>query len=206
MIGRLTGTLLEKKPPMVLVDVGGVGYEVFAPMTTLYNLPETGSTVTLLTHFVVREDAQLLYGFLNEVDRQLFRDLIKVNGVGPRTGLAILSGMEAKTLVVCIQNGDTAMLSKIPGIGKKTSERLVIEMRDRIKGWDKTMSSISPIALGVSANEAHLGNAQSDAVSALVALGYKLAEATKMVAPFIDAGHQSEVLIKMALQKKVARP
>ena len=132
MIGQLRGTLLEKQPPRLLVDVAGVGYEVEAPMTVFYDLPESGAELTLYTHFVVREDAQLLYGFTGRYERELFRSLIKVNGVGPKMALAILSGIEADRLAACIRDQDTTSLVKVPGIGKKTAERLVIEMSDRL--------------------------------------------------------------------------
>lgn len=136
MIGQLRGTLLEKRPPVLLLDVNGVGYEVEAPMTVFYDLPDTGESLTLHTHFVVREDAQLLYGFADRYERELFRALIKVNGVGPKMALAILSGIEADRLAQCIHDQDTTSLVKVPGIGKKTAERLVIEMRDRLDKID----------------------------------------------------------------------
>jgi len=132
MIGYLRGNLLEKRPPWLLLDVGGVGYEVEAPMTVFYELAEAGDSVQLYTHLVVREDAQLLYGFANRYERELFRALIKVNGVGPKMALAILSGIEAGRLAQCIEQQDVSALVKVPGVGKKTAERLVIEMSDRL--------------------------------------------------------------------------
>ncbi len=132
MIGSLRGTLLEKHPPLLLVDVQGVGYEVHAPMTTFYQLPALGSDIHLHTHFVVREDAQLLYGFIDKSTRELFRELIRINGLGPKMALAILSALDASELVLCIQNNQINTLTKVPGIGRKTAERLLVEMRDRI--------------------------------------------------------------------------
>ena len=135
MIGRIRGTLVYKQPPDILVEAGGVGYEVQVPMTTLFQLPELGEELTLVTHFVVREDAQLLYGFIQERDRQLFRQLIKVNGVGPKLALTILSGMDSASFARCVQRDDITSLVALPGVGKKTAERLLIEMRDKLKDW-----------------------------------------------------------------------
>ena len=167
MIGQLRGTLLEKRPPVLLLDVNGAGYEVEAPMTVFYSLPETGEPLTLHTHFVVREDAQLLYGFADRYERELFRALIKVNGVGPKMALAILSGIEADRLAQCIHDQDTTSLVKVPGIGKKTAERLVIEMRDRLDKIDG-----GPVSLPGQTPLAQPDDARSDAIAALEALGY----------------------------------
>jgi len=135
MIGRIRGNLIHKQPPVILVEVGGVGYELQVPMTTLFQLPELGTEVSLVTHFVVREDAQLLYGFIHEADRTLFRQLIKVSGVGPKLALTILSGMDSNSFVRCVQRDDISSLVALPGVGKKTAERLLVEMRDRLQDW-----------------------------------------------------------------------
>jgi Holliday junction DNA helicase RuvA len=161
MIGRISGKLIEKNPPQILVDVGGVGYEIDVPMSTFYNLPEIGAGVTLLTHFVVREDAQLLYGFLTAAERSVFRLLIKISGIGARTALSILSGMTVQMLAQAIAAQDSAMLTRIPGIGKKTAERLVLELKGKL-GAD-----LEGVSLAGAQSEA-----KSDIVSALVALGY----------------------------------
>ena len=195
MIGRLKGILLEKQPPHLLLDVNGVCYEVDAPMTTFYELPEVGSAVVLHTHFVVREDAQLLYGFLRQSDRGLFRTLIKISGVGPKMALAILSGMSADEFVGCVQSGDSAALTRVPGIGKKTAERLVVEMRDRVKDWQGV--ALPPDAAPVAPTA---DDALKDAVSALVALGYKPQEASRMVARVESEGLGSEEIIRQALR------
>ncbi len=166
MIGRIEGRLIEKNPPQVLVDVHGVGYEIDVPMSTFYNLPAVGQTVVLLTHFVVREDAQLLYGFASAKERSVFRILIKISGIGARTALAILSGMSVEALAQAVSMQDTAMLTRVPGIGKKTAERLVLELKGKL-GADLT----GP-ALGTTPNDA-----RSDIAAALVALGYSEKEA-----------------------------
>ena len=197
MIGRLRGKLLEIQPPDILLDVAGVGYEVQVPMTTLYELPEVGSELSLFTHFVVREDAQLLFGFLQERDRSLFRHLIKVNGVGPKLGLAILSGLDAASFARAVQREDTSALVQLPGVGRKTAERLLIEMRDKLADWLLELDE-APVA----------GKAidiESEAESALVALGYKPAEASKAVAAANDGTiERSEDLIRRALQSMVS--
>jgi Holliday junction DNA helicase RuvA len=160
MIGRLVGTLAAKSPPQVLVDVHGVGYEVDVPMSTFYHLPALGQPVTLLTHFVVREDAQLLYGFGSETERGAFRELVKISGVGPRTALAILSGLSAADLAQAVTAQDAGRLVKVPGIGKKTAERLLLELRGKLG------AELAPVA-GPAASDA-----QNDIVQALLALGY----------------------------------
>ncbi len=199
MIGRLKGTLLEKQAPRLLLDVNGVCYEIDAPMTTFYELPAVGSAVILHTHFVVREDAQLLYGFLRESDRSLFRTLIKISGVGPKLALAILSGMSADEFVGCVQGGDSAALTRVPGVGKKTAERLVVEMRDRVKDWQGV--SLSPDAVSTAGEPA--ADALKDAISALVALGYKPQEASRMVNAVESEGLASEDVIRLALRAVV---
>jgi len=200
MIGQLRGTLLEKRPPVLLLDVGGVGYEVEAPMTVFYDLPDAGAELTLHTHFVVREDAQLLYGFADRYERELFRALIKVNGVGPKMALAILSGIEADRLARCIQDQDTPSLVKVPGIGKKTAERLVIEMSDRLDKIDG-----GPVSLPGRVDTRQPDDARSDAIAALEALGYRNKDAAAAVAKAADEdGLSSEQLIRKAL-KSLAR-
>jgi len=196
MIGRLHGVLLAKKPPQLLIDVAGMGYEVSAPMTTFYELPEIGNEITLHTHLAVREDAHVLYGFLREQDRLLFRTLIKVSGVGPKLALAILSGMSADEFAGLVQIGDSAALTKLPGVGKKTAERLVIEMKDRLKDWQGvTMAPETSTSSAVPAN-----NTVKDAVSALVSLGYKPQEASRMVSQVESDGLSSEEMIRLALR------
>jgi len=198
MIGRLRGTLAEKQPPKLLLDVGGVGYEVEAPMSTFYQLPEIGQELTLLTHMVVREDAQLLFGFASESERQLFRTLIKVNGVGAKLALTILSGIAADEFARAVQDGDAATLVRLPGIGKKTAERLIVEMRDRLSDWQPA-ATLQPGAESVITRP----NAVQDAVSALIALGYKPPEASRLVGQVDSDGLASEMIIKAALKISV---
>ncbi len=200
MIGRLTGVLVHKQAPELLLDVNGVGYEVSAPMTTFYKLPEEGQTLSLHTHLVVREDAQLLYGFYDIVERSLFRLLIKINGVGPKLALAILSGIDAKAFVQCIHDGDSSTLVKVPGVGKKTAERLVIEMRDKIKDWSGDSAASSEKGVIGLEDLIPESSARTDAESALQALGYKAADAAKAIAQIKDADLSSEELIRLALQ------
>ncbi len=201
MIGRLTGILLEKNPPELLVDVNGVGYEVEAPMSTFYQLSAVGEKVTLHTHLIVREDAQFLCGFATESERYLFRSLIKVNSVGAKLALAILSGISAREFARCIHDRDVTALTCLPGVGKKTAERLIIEMRDRLKDLD-IGSDIESLA--VDGNEAKPnGNAARDALSALVALGYKPQEASRLLQNIDTAGQDSEAIIKAALKEAV---
>jgi len=195
MIGRLNGKIIHKHPPQLLIDVQGVGYEVDAPMSTFYQLPDIGSEVTLHTHMVVREDAQLLYGFASETERTLFRHLIKINGVGPKLALTILSGMGADEFVACVQDGDAAALVRMPGIGKKTAERLIIELRDKLK--DAQPQSESSPALAVKSADSSPIN---DAVSALIALGYKPQEASRMVRTVSTDGLGTEEIIRLSLQ------
>jgi len=201
MIGRLKGIIIEKQAPALLIDVGGVGYEVEAPMTTFYRIPEIGKEVVLHTHFVVREDAQLLYGFFEKDERELFRLLIKVNGVGPKMALAILSGMEGAEFVRCVQDHDTNTLVKLPGVGKKTAERLVIEMQDRVKAF--THLAPMPELAATSRPERSLRAEIDDAESALIALGYKPAEAAKAIAALDTEGLKSEEIIRQALKRMV---
>ena len=201
MIGRLKGTLVEKQPPHLLVDVNGVGYELEVPMTTLYRLPSLGEPVTLHAHLVVREDAHLLYGFAEKRERELFRELIRLNGVGPKLALALMSGLEVDELVRCVQAGDTSTLVKVPGVGKKTAERLLVELKDRFKAWE-TVPSIATLVVEPRAGVA-VSSAESDAVSALISLGFKPQEASKAVAAVQEDGLSSEELIRRSLKGMV---
>jgi len=198
MIGRLRGKLLVKHAPALLLDVGGVGYELEAPMTTFYELPEVGSEVTLHTHLLVREDAHLLYGFASEQERRMFRALIKVSGVGAKLALALLSGMPAQEFAQTVQHNDIARLTRVPGVGKKTAERLIVEMRDRLPDLGLAVPS-APNAQTASAITGQT-DAIKDAVSALIALGYKPQEASRMVNAVDSAGKPSEDIIRQALK------
>ena len=188
MIGFLRGRILRRQPPHLLIDVQGVGYEVEAPMSTFYSLPEAGAEVMLYTHLVVREDAHVLFGFGTETERHLFRALIRVNGVGPRLALTILSGMSVDNFVRCVRDNDSAALTRLPGIGKKTAERLVVEMRDRLEDT------------GVDATAGAAMNPRDEALSALVSLGYKPPEASRMLQAIKETGISSAELIRRALQ------
>nr|WP_239481955.1 Holliday junction branch migration protein RuvA [Pseudomonas insulae] len=198
VIGRLRGTLAEKQPPSLILDVNGVGYELEVPMTTLYRLPGVGEPVTLHTHLVVREDAHLLYGFYEKRDRELFRELIRLNGVGPKLALALMSGLEVDELVRCVQAQDTSALIKVPGVGKKTAERLLVELKDRFKAWE-TMPAIAPLVAEPRGGAA-VSSAENDAVSALITLGFKPQEASRAVAAIQEPGLSSEELIRRALK------
>lgn len=202
MIGRLTGALVEKNPPEIMIDVGGVGYELEAPLSTCYKLPAIGAQVSLLTHLAIREDAHVLYGFGTSAERLLFRNLIKVSGVGAKLALLILSGMSVEGFAACVQRGDTDALVKLPGIGKKTAERLLVEMRDRIAKLDLGGVSMSTGELpGMSAK---VEDAREEAISALTALGYKVQEASRMVRAVKEEGLSSEAIIRKALQSSVS--
>lgn len=203
MIGRIRGVLVHKQPPDILVDVAGVGYELQVPMTTLFQLPDVGSDVTLVTHFVVRDDAQLLYGFYEERDRFLFRQLIKVNGVGPKLALTILSGMDAVSFARCVQRDDISSLVALPGVGKKTAERLLIEMRDKLQAWlVEAEAGGAPDAAAPEGEPAP--DIVADAEGALIALGYKPQEASRMVSAVNDDSiDDSEELIRRALKSMV---
>ena len=195
MIGRLHGVLLRKEPPALLVDAGGVGYELEAPMTTFYDLPAVGEPVTLYTHLVVRQDAHLLYGFVRESQRRLFRELLKVNGVGPRVALAVLSGLSDAEFSRCVVDEDIARLTKVPGIGRKTAERLVIELRDKLPKDIPMPSSTTAPAVPLAP-----GDPVSEAVSALVSLGYKPNEASRAVRSVATQGLGAEEIIRQALK------
>ncbi|WP_440057693.1 Holliday junction branch migration protein RuvA [Pseudomonas fragariae (ex Marin et al. 2024)] len=199
MIGRLRGSLVEKQPPHLVLDVNGVGYEVEVPMTTLYRLPHVGETVTLHTHLVVREDAHLLYGFYEKRERELFRELIRLNGVGPKLALALMSGLEVDELVRCVQAQDTSALTRIPGVGKKTAERLLVELKDRFKAWEALPGTFTLVSNGPNQAEP-VASAESDAVSALISLGYKPQEASKAVSAIKEKDLSSADLIRRALK------
>lgn len=197
MIGRLRGKLLAKQAPHILIDVQGVGYEVEVPLTTYFKLPALGDEVVLHTHLIVREDAHVLYGFTAESDRALFRELIKVNGVGAKLAAAILSGIAVDEFARCVRDNDLARLTRLPGIGKKTAERLVIEMRDRLKIKVAPMTGLATEAGDASAFEP---DPIDDAVSALIALGYKPPDASCMVSRVKAEGLGCEEIIRRALQ------
>ena len=199
MIGRLRGTLAEKQPPHLILDVNGLGYELEVPMTTLYRLPPVGQAVTLHTHLVVREDAQLLYGFFEKRERELFRELIRLNGVGPKLALALMSGLDVDELVRCVQAQDTSALTRVPGVGKKTAERLLVELKDRFKAWETAPAMFELMPTGPD-HAAPVATAEADAVSALISLGYKPQEASKAVSAIQTKGLSSEELIRRALK------
>lgn len=195
MIGRIRGKILEKSPPLIVIDIHGLGYEVFAPMTTFYHLPDIGAEVNLLTHQVVREDAHILYGFISAAERELFRILIKVSGIGPKLAITILSGIEPEQFIACVQQEDADRLTIIPGIGKKTAERLIIETRDAINKLEITEHP------GISLNNESSANRNFiDAISALTALGYKPHEAKRAINAVHAPEHSSETLIRLALK------
>jgi Holliday junction DNA helicase RuvA len=188
VIGSLAGIIALKTPPSLMLEVGGVGYELEAPMSTFYTLPAVGQSTRLLTHLVVREDAQLLYGFGSVAERTLFRNLLKVSGVGPRIALAILSGVTVDAFAQCVQAQDVSTLTRIPGIGRKIAERLIVEMRDRlVVGADPHAGTVAPVG------------AEAEAYSALVALGYRPAEAVRLLKS-AGTGGSTEELIRRALQ------
>jgi Holliday junction DNA helicase RuvA len=191
MIGSLRGRIASKTPPQLTVDVGGLGYELEAPMSTFFHLPAVGEEVRLLTHLVVREDAHVLYAFGTEEERRLFRSLIKVSGVGPKIALALLSGISVPAFAECVQREDIAALTRIPGVGRKTAERLIVEMRDRL--------SAPPAGSGAAAGPAG-ASAETEAYGALVALGYRPAEATRLLKAVGPGTHSTEELIRRALQ------
>ncbi len=202
MIGRLTGEVVEKQPPHLLLEVRGVGYELEVPMSTFFRLPESGATVTLHTHLAVREDAHVLYGFYTLEERTLFRALVKVSGVGAKMALGVLSGMAVEEFVAAIHHQDTAALVRLPGVGKKTAERLVVEMRDRLKEWGTPVPAAAAGDLpGAAGAVLPPADAVGDAVAALEALGYRPQEALKMVKRLGDAvgGLPSEEIIRRAL-------
>lgn len=198
MIGRLTGILAMKQPPALMIDVGGVGYELEAPLSTFYDLPAVGEQVTLHTHLVIRDDAHLLFGFAHEAERRLFRVLLRVSGVGAKMALAVLSGMSAEDFARSIESDDVTALTRVPGIGRKTAQRLIVEMRDRL---DDDLRGVLPAGAG---GEAAGGGAPvssvGDAIAALVALGYRHAEAERMVRAVDTEGRTTEDIIRSSLQ------
>lgn len=198
MIGRLRGTLLEKQPPHLLIDVQGVAYELQASMQTFYRLPEMNEPIVLHTHFSVREDAQQLYGFFDERERILFRALIKVNGVGPKLALTILSSITPDEFVDCVMHQQSTRLTQLPGVGKKTAERLIVEMRDRLADWQ---SQPPPIGTTPTSNAQSSHKQLQDAISALVALGYKPQEASRALQSIDTEITTVENMIRFALKR-----
>jgi Holliday junction DNA helicase RuvA len=196
MIGFLKGSLVSKLPPFLVLNVQGVGYELEAPMATFYDLPEENTEVLLFTHLVVREDAHLLYGFSDRAQRELFRSLLKVNGVGPRVGLAILSTLSTSQFVQCVNQQDTITLTSVPGIGKKTAERMLLDLRDRISALDNFNSGNDDVVGGVELQQ----NPVEDAMGALVALGYRSADANRAIRAVEDDSPGRDDLIRNALQ------
>lgn len=202
MIGRIRGIILEKQPPHLLLDVNGIGYEIEAPMTTFYSLPEIGKEIQIYTHLAIRDDAHLLFGFASENERRLFRTLLKVNGVGAKMALTILSGIESNDFALCIQQGDTERLIRLPGVGKKTAERLIMEMRDRLKDWQTTPISDS----AASDKSTRPGRGPVDeALSALIALGYKPQEASRYVHAVAKDDMSNEQIIREALKASIKK-
>jgi Holliday junction DNA helicase RuvA len=206
MIGSLCGTLLEKQPPLLLLDVHGVGYEVHAPMTSFYQLPPVGSDVLLHTHFIVRDDAQLLYGFIDKQTREMFRELIRVNGLGPKMALAILSALDASELIMCIQQNNVNTLIRVPGIGRKTAERLLIELRDRVNHW-QAERNLTDTQIQSRSAAPSAPSTRQDAESALLALGYKPQEAEKAIRGVLEEHevNTSEELIRLSLKRMLSR-
>lgn len=194
MIGSLQGRIASKSPPQLVLEVGGVGYELEAPLSTFFLLPAVGVETRLLTHLVVREDAHVLYGFGSESERRLFRHLLKVSGVGPKMALALLSGLSVEAFEECVRREDAAVLTRVPGVGRKTAERLIIEMRDRLEGTSggAAGSAFRPAA-----------SAESEAFDALIALGYKPAEAARLLKAAEPGARSTEELIRRALQGAV---
>ncbi len=204
MISFLRGELADKNAPLLVVDVGGVGYELNASLTTFARLPALGEQVQLLTHFVVREDAQQLYGFADAEERELFRALIKISGVGPKLALGLLSGMDVAAFSRCVRDKDIAALTKLPGVGKKTAERLVVEMQDTMASWP--VSGDDPAAVAARSPRASQASILADAETALVALGYKPTEASRAIAALdVTDYDSSEQLIRAALQTMLNR-
>jgi holliday junction DNA helicase RuvA len=193
MIGRLRGILISKQPPSLLVEVGGVGYDVEAPMSTIYDLPALGKEVVLLTHHAVKEDGVTLYGFLHEAERALFRNLLKVSGIGAKIALAVLSGVSVNDFARLVQAGDVVALTRIPGIGKKTAERIVVELRDRVDGLGASLP-------GTVSHPGAALDAAGEATVALQQLGYKPVEVTRLVQKVAADGDSAEAIIRKALR------
>ncbi|MWY79202.1 Holliday junction branch migration protein RuvA [Francisella tularensis] len=212
MISFIKGVLIEKDPTALLIDVNGIGYEVFVPMTTFYTLGDIDSQVSLYTHFVVREDAQQLYGFKSKVDKKVFQELIKVNGIGARTAIAILSGMDSKTLLHCIENKDYALLATVPGIGKKTAERLVVEIYDKLlkmaneiyaQTSGTTTTSQDSQAQQAPTSVVLANSIFNESIDALLALGYKQKDAEKMARSAMGDATTAAEVIRKALQGSI---
>lgn len=199
MISRIRGTIIEKQPPFLLLEVGGIGYEIAAPMTTFYHLPDIDQETTLYTHLVIREDAHHLYGFHRRQDRRLFRALIKVNGIGPKLALTILSGMEPDQFVQHVLQNNANRLVSIPGIGKKTAERLIMETKDALSEWKMQQTDV----VRMTDSKAINNDTIQDAISALVALGYKPKEANRTVLQIQQPHFSSEEMIRLALKQMV---
>ncbi|ACQ68528.1 Holliday junction DNA helicase RuvA [Candidatus Williamhamiltonella defendens] len=201
MISRMKGIILEKQPPWILLDIQGMGYDIQLPMTCFYQLPELGQEAIIFTHFVVREDAQLLYGFHHPKERAMFSELIKVNGVGPKLGLAILSGMSSEEFICALEKEDISNLIKLPGVGKKTAERLLVEMKDRIKNLNKNLfKSTADHMLSSVSTDLSAKSAEAEAISALISLGYKPQEAAQLIKNIAQPDLDSQALIKHALR------
>ncbi|MEE8308090.1 MAG: Holliday junction branch migration protein RuvA [Gammaproteobacteria bacterium] len=197
MIGRISGTLLASQPPVLLIDIGGLGYEVEAPMSVFYDLPEIGQTVTLVTHFQVKDDGQTLFGFSNEGQRQLFRNLLKISGIGAKLALTILSGIDIEELTLLVASGDAVALTRLPGIGKKTAERLIVELRDKLDALPVGIGGTSGSSAGAAAS------AVAEAIQALQSLGYKPRECHRMVHSVASEEMTAEVIIREALKSMV---
>jgi len=200
VIGFLQGVLVHKEPPLLLLDVGGVGYEVEAPLSTFFNLPPAGETIRLRTHLLVREDQHTLFGFWTEGERRLFRELLKVSGVGARTALGLLSGMSVEAFVRAVEGNDLAGLTRLPGIGRKTAERLVVEMRDRVRHPGLALTGAGATTGDTAAD------ARAEALDALQALGYKLPEARRMLDQVTGEGLSTEEILRQVLRSAVLRP
>ena len=198
MIGRLQGVVAEKQPSWVILDVQGVGYEVDLPLSVFASLPAVSEPLTLWIHQVIREDANLLYGFACLEERQLFRELIKVSGIGPKVALAILSSLESRQLLSVIQKGDLQALTRVPGIGKKTAERLLVDLKDRLKSWQP--QQMAKLELSVGAGQPSTDH-RAEAEAALVALGYKPTEASRALSAIQTEGLDTQALIRAALKK-----
>jgi Holliday junction DNA helicase RuvA len=197
MIARLAGTLLSKQPPLMVIDVAGVGYEVEAPLSVFYDLPETGQPVVILTHLSVKEDSHTLYGFSSEAERTLFRQLLKISGIGAKLALTILSGASGEELARYVAERDTAALTRLPGIGKKTAERIIIELRDKLGDLPDALSA------GPAGGKVPGGSALGEATNALIALGYKPQEAGRMARSVAEPEMSVEQIIRHALQSMV---
>jgi len=197
VIARLAGTLVSKHPPLLVIDVAGVGYEVEAPLPVFHELPEVGQPVVLLTHMQVKEDAHTLFGFSSESERVLFRQLLKISGIGAKLALTILSGASGDELARYVMTADTAALTRLPGIGKKTAERIIIELRDKLEGLPSVEGKTSPAGAGQA-------GAASEATHALAALGYKPQEASRMVRNAAKPGMSAEEIIRLALQSTIS--